>query len=251
VSDILVFYKTYPKKYNKASNEKRESILETIQRCHTSFLTHPEFGEKWSHIQNQWMNSIHRLAKERRIPSYTRVEVEREGGRGSHHDFHFVYYDGDIPVGTILIEFKHGANNINKLPQILSLAAKFPLVQETFDVYWYYHGYDTYRATIHYITTGYYEGRTLDLSSGFNPLTGGLYDERNYSISLTNKNIIWPVGKTSTAKGKQFTYKYGTTSYYVGAALDFESNVIYLKVDVSTLLVKKCHIPKPANFASI
>jgi hypothetical protein len=92
------------------------------------------------------------------------------------------------------------------------------------------YGYDTYRATIHYITTGYYEGRTLDLSSGFNPLTGGLYDERNYSISLTNKNIIWPVGKTSTAKGKQFTYKYGTTSYYLGAALDFESNVIYLKV---------------------
>ena len=28
----------------------------------------------------------------------------------------------------------------------------------------------------------------------------------------------------------KFTYKYGTTSYYVGAALDFESNVIYLKV---------------------
>ena len=91
-------------------------------------------------------------------------------------------------------------------------------------------GYDTYNATIHYITTGYYEGRVLDLSSGFNPLTGGLYDERNYSISLTNKNIIWPTGKTADAKGKQFTYKYGTTSYYVGAALDFESNVIYLKV---------------------
>ena len=146
VSDILVFSTTYPKKYNKASNDKREAILETIQRCHKSFLTHPLFGDKWRHIQKQWMDSIHRLAKERKIPPYTRVEVEREGGRGSHHDFHFVYYDVDIPVGTIIIEFKNGANNINKLPQILSLQAKFPLVQETFDVYWYHHGYDKYRA---------------------------------------------------------------------------------------------------------
>jgi len=146
VSDILVFYTTYPKKDNYAANLKRECILEIISECHKSFLTHPEFGDKWLRVQTQWMDSIHRLAKERNIPSYTSFYVKHDGGRGSNHDFEFIYKKDGTEVGTITIEFKYGAKNINHLPQILSLQAKFPLVQETFDVYWYHHGYDTYRA---------------------------------------------------------------------------------------------------------
>ena len=96
VSDILVFFKTYPKKYNYAANLKRESILEMVSECHTSFLTHPEFGDKWLCVQTQWMNVIDKVSKINNIPNYTRVEVERTGGRGSHSDFKFWYYDGDM-----------------------------------------------------------------------------------------------------------------------------------------------------------
>jgi len=146
VSDIVVFYTTYPKKHNYAANLKREHILEMISECHKSFLSHPEVGDKWLCVQTQWMNVIDKVAKKNNIPPYTRFVVVRTGGRGAHSDFEFWYYDGDMLVGTAKAEYKYGANNMNKLPQILSLAAKFPLVQETFDVYWYYHGYDTYRA---------------------------------------------------------------------------------------------------------
>ena len=146
VSDILVFYNTYTKKDNDAANKKRETILEIILCAHPSFLTHPEFGDKWCHIQKQWMESIHRAAKELMIPSYTSVEVERIGGRGSNYDFEFRYKNEGRLVGSVKIEFKYGAKNINNLPQFLSLPAKFALLQETFDVYWYHNGYDKYRA---------------------------------------------------------------------------------------------------------
>jgi hypothetical protein len=93
------------------------------------------------------------------------------------------------------------------------------------------YGYDTYSAIIHYITTGYYEGRTIDTSSGFNPLTGGLYDSRVYAVSLTTSSIIWPTTKTLVGKGKSLTYKYNTTTFILNTGLDITSNVIYLRVE--------------------
>ena len=91
------------------------------------------------------------------------------------------------------------------------------------------YGYNTYNATIHYITTGYFEGRTLEESSNYNPLTGGLYDGRSGS-ALTSNTIIWPIGSTLKNSGKSLTYKYNSINYYVNSSIDFVSNVVYLKV---------------------
>lgn len=90
-------------------------------------------------------------------------------------------------------------------------------------------GYNTYNATVHYITTGYYEGRTLDNASSFDPLTGGLYDGRAES-SLSSNTIIWPTSSTLKAVGKTLSYKYSSISYNINSAIDYTSNVIYLKV---------------------
>jgi hypothetical protein len=70
------------------------------------------------------------------------------------------------------------------------------------------YGYDTYSATIHYITTGYSQGRTLTEASAENSLEGGLYDERAGAITLTDTNIIWPLGETLVGQGASLTYKY-------------------------------------------
>ena len=90
-------------------------------------------------------------------------------------------------------------------------------------------GYDTYSATIHYITTGYYEGRTTDNSSAVNPLLGGLTDSRTSTV-LTANTIIWPNGPTMAGSGSSFTYNYNGTTYYINSILEFTSNLTYLRV---------------------
>lgn len=92
------------------------------------------------------------------------------------------------------------------------------------------YGYDTYSATIHYITIGYYQNRTIDSASFENTLIGGLYDERNNAISLTNDLIIWPQGETITSAGAALTYKYNTKVYNLNAVLEPKCNLKYLGV---------------------
>lgn len=92
------------------------------------------------------------------------------------------------------------------------------------------YGYDTYNATVHYITIGYYQGRTVENSSSENSLIGGLYDERNNAISLTNDLIIWPQGETITSAGAALTYKYNTKVYNFNAVLEPNVNLKYLGV---------------------
>lgn len=91
------------------------------------------------------------------------------------------------------------------------------------------YGYDTYNATIHYITTGYYEGRTIEQSSEYNPLTGGLYDGR-VNTSLTANTIVFPIGPTLRGNGKDLTYRNNSITYILNNNLNFDSNVLYMKV---------------------
>jgi len=92
------------------------------------------------------------------------------------------------------------------------------------------YGYDTYSATIHYITTGYSQGRTFDSASDFNPLNGGLYDERYNYITASNNYIIWPRDNTIAANGKILTYKFNTQSYYINGDANVSGNVLYLGI---------------------
>jgi hypothetical protein len=92
------------------------------------------------------------------------------------------------------------------------------------------YGYDTYGVTIHYITTGYNEGRTIENASPADPQTGGLYDERNGAVTLQKDLIIWPQGETLAGQGSQLTYKYNTTSYYLNGSVEVKGNLVYLGI---------------------
>lgn len=92
------------------------------------------------------------------------------------------------------------------------------------------YGYDTYSATLHYISTGYFEGRNTFGGSSADPLVGGLYDERNGSISLNEDLIIWPLGETLAATGLSIEYKYNTKNYFLNGTYSPQGNLLYLGV---------------------
>lgn len=91
-------------------------------------------------------------------------------------------------------------------------------------------GYDAYAATLHYIQTGYNEGRTYDSASGINYVPGGLYDERTGGFSLASDSLIWANGETIAGKGKSLTYKFGGVSYYLNGNLPVDNKLVFLKV---------------------
>lgn len=92
------------------------------------------------------------------------------------------------------------------------------------------YGYDTYGATTHYITTGYFQGRTIENSSSEDPLIGGLYDERTGAVQLNNNLLIWPEGETIACAGDGLTYKYNTKTYSLNTLVNPVGNLKYLGV---------------------
>jgi hypothetical protein len=92
------------------------------------------------------------------------------------------------------------------------------------------YGYDTYAATVHYITAGYYQGRTIENASTVDPLVGGLYDERTGAVQLTNNLIVWPHGETILNSGDGITYKYNNKIYSLNIELEPRSELKYLGV---------------------
>lgn len=92
------------------------------------------------------------------------------------------------------------------------------------------YGYDTYSATLHYITIGYYQGRTIENSSFEDLSIGGLYDERVGAVELTNNLIIWPEGETIANAGAGLTYKYNNKIYYLNTNTEPVGNLKYLGV---------------------
>jgi len=93
------------------------------------------------------------------------------------------------------------------------------------------YGYDTYAATLHYITTGYGQGRTISNSSSIDPLVGGLYDERTGAVQTVNDLIVWPHGQTLAGSASSLTYKYNTKEYFYNNSVGMKSNLLYLGVE--------------------
>jgi hypothetical protein len=89
--------------------------------------------------------------------------------------------------------------------------------------------YDTYSATIHYITTGYFENRPWEEGSTYNTLTGGLYDERSSSYGLSLDSIIWSNSNTLKNLNNSLTYRYNRDEYYLNGVIDFDINLTYLR----------------------
>lgn len=92
------------------------------------------------------------------------------------------------------------------------------------------YGYDTYAATIHYITTGYAQGRTSAGGSTSNPLGGGLYDERNGTVSIDSSTILWPQGKTMENSGSSLTYSYNGKKFFITTSIPVSGNLFYMGI---------------------
>jgi hypothetical protein len=158
---------------------------------------------------------------------------------------------GSLPISLFYISEADALRYIASYPNLIESVGNSPTVGQqlyasatsnkeiTFDPISYLnkysdvrqlYGYDTYGATVHYITIGYYQGRTIDNASSENTLTGGLYDERNSAIDLTNNLIIWPEGETIVPLGAGLSYKYNTRTYFLNTSVELEGNLKYLGV---------------------
>jgi hypothetical protein len=69
-----------------------------------------------------------------------------------------------------------------------------------------------------------------DGASTADPLPGGLYDERNGSITLQTDLITWPQGETLAGAGSSLTYKYNTTEYFLNGSVPLTGNLVYLGI---------------------
>jgi hypothetical protein len=105
----------------------------------------------------------------------------------------------------------------------LSYLNKYPDLRNRF-------GFDSVAATIHFITTGYYENRTFEGGSGNSDLRGGLYDERFGNIPISDQSFIWNNGYTLSGQGKNLTYKLGNFAYYLNSAIQVDNQLVYMRV---------------------
>jgi hypothetical protein len=144
VSDIEHFFVSSTRNDNDVINKVRETILETIV-TQTDYFEHPKYGPSWCMVRDAWRDALKRIADETSVQGYTSIRCKKKGGRGSYYDFEVSYYNETL-IATRQIEFKYGTNDITKLPQILSLQAKFKLFPETYDTFYYDNYIDPYCA---------------------------------------------------------------------------------------------------------
>ena len=135
------------------------------------------------------------------------------------------YPDLILTLGADAAKGRNHYNNNTRaiLFNPLSYLNKYPDIRQQFV-------FDSVAATIHYITTGYYENRTYEGGSGSSDLRGGLYDERFGNIPISDQSFIWNNGYSLAGQGKNLTYKLGSFAYYLNAAVPVDNQLVYMKV---------------------
>ena len=145
VSDIESFFHTSSRNLNDATNKIREKVLKVICQPPQEYLEHEKYGASWKSVYHAWNDALQKIACETGIPEYTSTQIKMYGGRGFNYDA-VVMYHGPHGVINRKIEFKNGGMNIGDLPQFLSLQAKIPLFEQTYDSFWYDKYLDKYLA---------------------------------------------------------------------------------------------------------
>ena len=142
-SMITTFFQTSTRDNNDATNAIRERIIGCLST--SPFLEDPIHGPAWKALVTAWDTAVREVAEKTHIHAYDRVTVSMKGGRGYHYDADLQFHTSD---GIILrmIEFKYGATQVTSLPQFLSLQAKFPMFDVTYDAFYYDHFLDRYLA---------------------------------------------------------------------------------------------------------
>jgi hypothetical protein len=140
-SMITTFFKTSTRDNNDATNAIRERIIGCLST--SPFLDDPIHGPAWRTLVTAWDAAVREVAEKTQVPAYDRVTVSMKGGRGYHYDADLQFHTSD---GIVLrmIEFKYGATQVTSLPQFLSLQAKFPMFEVTYDAFYYDYFLDRY-----------------------------------------------------------------------------------------------------------
>jgi hypothetical protein len=131
---------------NDATNKVREAVLSILLKLDASYIEHIDYGEKWSIVSSAWLQALKDIAITSEVPPYTSITTETKAGRGYNYDIEVNYFNAGVPVAVRHVEFKYGCKKIDKLPQFLSLQAKFPMFSKTYDVYFYESFLDAYLA---------------------------------------------------------------------------------------------------------
>jgi hypothetical protein len=144
VEEVAVLYAKNAKGDNDKCSKIRERVFNQALSVPEAFLEHPEHGAQWEYLQREMKTLAHTLA----TGDYTSVSIKPKGGRNYNYDALFQYVDSSMaPIGEVKVEYKCGATTIQKLPQILSLQAKFPMFSTTYDTWYYQNWLDKYLAT--------------------------------------------------------------------------------------------------------
>jgi len=136
VSDIMSFFVTSTRDKNDEMNKCREKVLRFLHTPPQEFLEHPEYGEKWRSVSQEWKTVVHKVTVDTGVPEHTSTQLEARGGRGCHYDYTLNYYK-DTLVASRKLEFKKGGSTLCKQPQFLSLQVKFGLFPVTYDLFYY------------------------------------------------------------------------------------------------------------------
>ena len=144
VEEVAVLYAKNAKGDNDKCSKIRERVFNQALSVPEAFLEHPEHGAQWEYLQREMKTLADTLAQ----GDYTSVSIKPKGGRNYNYDALFQYVDSSMaPIGEVKVEYKCGATTIQKLPQILSLQAKFPMFSTTYDTWYYQNWLDKYLAT--------------------------------------------------------------------------------------------------------
>ena len=146
IADIEYFFKKSSREENDAANKIRETVLKNISLIPSSFLEDEIFGFKWTTLSNAWQKALEDVAKRSEIQDYDTIQINHMGGRLFNHDYNAVYLKGTTPVKEAILEFKVGGQTIADSPQFLSLQAKYPFFEFTYDRFWYEQYLDKYIA---------------------------------------------------------------------------------------------------------
>lgn len=138
IEDIETFFYKSSRDKNDACNKVRERILNALFDITPEFLENPDYGEKWRTIRENWLKALDTIAFVSEIGDYKKIKLVTKGGRSCHYEIEVCYItDDNTTIATKHIEFKFGCTTIDKIPQFLSLQAKFPMFETSFDRYHY------------------------------------------------------------------------------------------------------------------
>ena len=132
--DIVYFFKTGGRDDNDAVNKLREGVLKLCLAPPPTYLegTHGVF---WKKVSYAWKAVLSKIGEEAGIHG-AQFEITARGGRSFNYDMD-VHYTTASQTLHKKLEFKYGASSIEKLPQFLSLQARFPFFPVQYDSYYY------------------------------------------------------------------------------------------------------------------